>query len=303
MSELTTRILTSIDTIVKDEIKDKDLKETIQKYMFAQTKKGLPFAELTILHYQMLNGQDLEKILPIAAAIELLVLSSDILDDFEDGDGFHELWFKEQSIALNASTAMIFVCMSAIRQTELTYKESAISILLEYSLLSISGQHRDLLRICKTEKEYLEMVLNKSGSLVSLACLIGASLACGQSPEEIKRYSQYIGLVGQLNNDLKDICALDHKNDLLNKKISLPIIYLLNYKGKGSGMIRGFYNDHVKKEELVRNQSFIRDLIAESGAIEYTEIIKRVYQNKIIKELQALNVNQRYVEKLLEYII
>lgn len=64
-----------------------------------------------------------------------------------------------------------------LRKTDLKYKEKAISILLEYSLLSISGQHMDLLNNCRTEKDYLEMTLKKSGSLVSLACLIGAALA------------------------------------------------------------------------------------------------------------------------------
>src|SRR5690606_5306658 len=99
----------------------------------------------------------------------------------------------------------IFICIDVIRKTDLKYKERAISILLEYSLLSISGQQIDLLSKCRTEKEYIEMALKKSGSLVSLACLVGANLASDQYLEIINRYSQFIGLIGQLNNDIYDL--------------------------------------------------------------------------------------------------
>jgi competence protein ComQ len=303
LSVITTKILEALETIVKDEIQQENLKETIQKYIDAQTKKGFPFAELTILHYQMLNGTDLNKILPVAAAIELLVLSFDILDDIEDGDNNQKLWLSEQSIALNASTAMIFVCIDVIRKTDLKNKEKAISVLLEYSLLSIGGQHMDLLSCCRTEKEYIEMALKKSGSLVSLACLIGATLACDKYLEEIKRYSQFMGLIGQLNNDIYDLRSFEEKNDLLSKKLSLPIIYLFGCNEGGAEIISSYYNGFIQKDELLEKQKFVIDTIVKSGAIVYTEIIKRIYQNKVKTELQHLDIEKKFVEQLLKYVI
>lgn len=302
LSEVTSKILESINIILKKEIQQENLKETIQKYIDTQTKKGFPFAELTILHYKMLKGPELDKVIPVAAAIELLVLSFDILDDIEDGDATQKIWLNEQSIALNASTAMIFVCIDVINKTDLRYKEKAISILLEYSLLSISGQHMDLLSHCRTEQDYIEMTLRKSGSLVSLACLVGATLAVNKYPEVIKRYSKFLGLIGQLNNDLYDLTTWEGKNDLLNKRLSLPVIYLLGYKGNGAEIISGYYNGSVEKEELLRNQKMIRKTIVESGTLLYTEIIKRVYQNKIRDELKSLNVENKFVNQLLNYI-
>lgn len=303
MSDVTNRIVESINIILKNEIQQENLKETIQKYIDAQTRKGFPFAELTILHYQMLNGEELDKVISVAAAIELLVLSFDILDDIEDGDDNQKLWLNEQSFALNASTAMIFVCIDVIRKTDLKYKEKAISILLEYSLLSISGQHIDLLSNCRTEKEYIEMTLKKSGSLVSLACLVGAALVGDKYLEVIKRYSQFMGLIGQMNNDLKDLRTWEGKNDLLNKKLSLPVIYLLGYHGSEAEIIGSYYNGTIEKDELLRNQKFICKVIVESGALLYTETIKRVYQNKVKDELQHLEIDNKFVKQLLEYVI
>ncbi|WP_071396586.1 polyprenyl synthetase family protein [Bacillus tuaregi] len=302
MTDVTNRIIGEINTILGKEIQQENLKETIQKYINAQTKKGFPFAKLTILHYQMLDGTELDKVISVAAAIELLILSFDILDDIEDDDDNQKLWMNEQSFALNASTAMIFICIDVIRKTDLKYKERAISILLEYSLLSISGQQIDLLSKCRTEKEYIEMALKKSGSLVSLACLVGANLASDQYLEIINRYSQFIGLIGQLNNDIYDLQNWEGKNDLLNKKLSLPVIYLLGYQGNGAEIISSYYNGAIEKDEMVKNQKFISKMIVDSGVLVYTEIIKRVYQNKVKTELQKLNVDKKFIGQLLDYI-
>ncbi|USK31287.1 hypothetical protein LIT32_26950 (plasmid) [Bacillus sp. CMF21] len=63
MSEVSNRILESINIILKKEIPQEDLKETIQKYIDTQKRKGFPFAEL--------NGAELDKVISVAAAIEL----------------------------------------------------------------------------------------------------------------------------------------------------------------------------------------------------------------------------------------
>lgn len=303
LADLTNVINESLNNILEEEIHQEDLKRTIQKYIDVQKLKGFPFAELMILHYQMLNGQELDKVIHVAAAVELMMLSFDILDDIEDGDDYQKLWLNEQSIALNASTAMIFACINIIRKLDLKFKERAISIILEYSLSSVSGQHMDLLGKNCTEKEYIEMTLKKSGSLVSLACLVGAILAGDKYQDVIKRYSRYIGLIGQLNNDLKDLSTWEGKNDLLNKKISLPIIYLLHYKGEEAELIRGYYNGNVGKDELLNNQKIISKTIEQSGALLCTQIIKKMYQNKVKSELQHLNVEKKFINKILDYAI
>ena len=76
---------------------------------------------------------------------------------------------------------------------------------MEYALKSIHGQHKDLLNICKTESDYIEMSIEKSGSLVALVCVVGAVLATDDYPVMIETYAKDIGLIGQINNDLEDI--------------------------------------------------------------------------------------------------
>lgn len=118
----------------------------------------------------------------------------------------------------------------------------------------------------------------------------------------ISRYSQFIGLIGQLNNDINDLSSWKGKNDLLNKKISLPIIYLLRYKGNGAEMIRSYYNGTIERDDLIRNQEQIIKIIEESGALLYTEIIKKIYQNKVRDELQYLDIDNNFMNQLLNYL-
>lgn len=303
MSDVTDRILHSIKRIVDQEIQQEHLKETIKTYVDAQTETGFPFGELTILHYQMLNGTELDKVVSVAAAIELLILSFDILDDLEDSDDHLKLWMREQNIALNASTAMIFLCLNVIRQSGLQNKEKAVSILLDYSLIAINGQHMDLLGRCWTEEDYIEMTFKKSGSLVSLSCLIGAVLARKNYPAVIRQYSKLIGLIGQVNNDISDLQTWERKNDLLNRKISLPIIYLLNFKGKEADIIRDYYKGIVETEKLLHNRDQMSELIIDSGALLYTEVIKNIYQQKAKERLKKLDVDSKYIHKLSDYIL
>ncbi|MBM7714787.1 class 1 isoprenoid biosynthesis enzyme [Siminovitchia sp. FSL H7-0308] len=303
MTSVEDRIVHSINWIVDQEIQQEDLKETLKKYVAAQSAKGFPFAELTILHYQMLNGSELGEVIPVAAAIELLVLSFDILDDVEDGDDDLKLWMQEPSVALNASTAMIFLCVHVIRKSKLQNKEKAVSILLDYALLAINGQHMDLLGHCRTEQDYLEMTLKKSGALVSLACLSGAVLVRDDYPQEIRQYPKFIGLIGQLNNDLSDLKTWEGKNDLLNRKMSLPIIYLLHLDGNDADIIRAYYQGTVEKEELLGKREQISKLIIESGALHYTEIMKKVYQQQAKSLLDKLDVERKYIHQLSDYII
>lgn len=292
----------SILTIVDTQVEQQELKEQLIQYVDYQSKNGFSFGELLILHYNMFNGAKSKDIYKVAAAVEILILSFDILDDIEDADSIDTPWSSKSNLALNATTALLFICAKVMNSTDFCHKDEAISILLDYALQSIYGQHKDLLNICRTEAEYIEMTLEKSGSLTKLACLIGAVLATKDDPTEVKAYARLIGLIGQINNDLMDIATWNEKNDLVHKKYTLPIIYLLNSEDEELDMIRDYYDGKVDVSELTKQQQFINQKFIETGAITYTEVIKRVQQNKVLTEVKKLKVDQSYFEQLKKYI-
>ncbi|MFT8323611.1 MAG: polyprenyl synthetase family protein [Bacillus sp. (in: firmicutes)] len=232
----------------------------------------------------------------------ILLFEHALLDDFEDNDFIDKPWAAESNLALNATTALLFLSTSVIRNTGFKNRDKSISILSEYTLQSINGQHRDLLNRCKSEADYIEMTLEKSGSLVALACLVGTVLAKSDYPVEIEIYAKYMGLVGQMNNDLADIKSWDGKNDFLNKKFSLPVIYLLNCKDQELALIHDYYENKIEKNEVLKSQMLISTKFVETGAIAYTEVIKKIYQNKAIAEINKLEINPYYIDLLLKYM-
>lgn len=296
------KIVKSMYNLIYEQIEQNELKQQLLEYVNYQSAKEFPFAELLVLHYRIFNGTETKEIYLAAAAVEMLILSFDMLDDFEDGDNKDKPWTKKSNLALNATTALLFLSANVIRKTGFKNKEKAISILINYALQSINGQHKDLLNSCRNEADYIDMAIQKSGSLTALSCLTGTVLAAADYPAEVETYSRYIGLIGQFNNDLADIKSWDEKNDLLNKRYSLPIIYLLNYKDEELQFIHDYYENKINKSEIIKFQNLISNKLVETGAIVYAEVMKKIYQNKAIGEIKKLNINQYYIHHLLKYI-
>ena len=127
---------------------------------------------MLILNYNILNEEDSEKIYTIVAAVEILILSFGILGDIEDADSADKPWSIELKLALNATTILLFISVKVMIDISFPNKGEEISSLLKYALQSINGQHKDLLNICRTEADYMEMTLEKSSSLTELAYLM-----------------------------------------------------------------------------------------------------------------------------------
>ena len=98
----------------------------------------------------------------------------------------------------------LFISMNSIRNSGFRHSDLAAQIMHQYSLKSISGQQEDILNSCRDEKSYLQMIEQKSGSLVAMSCLIGSCLATGKISPEIETYSTYIGIIQQIKNDISD---------------------------------------------------------------------------------------------------
>lgn len=294
----------SIYNLIHDRVEQEELKDQILRYVKYQSNQGFPFGELLILHFRMFNQteSEAEEIYSVAAAIELLILSFDMFDDFEDNDSEDKPWMTEVNLALNVTTALLLLSISIIRDTSFTNNEKAISILLKYALQSVDGQHKDLLNHSRDEADYIEMTIKKSGSLVAMACLVGVVLATADYPPEIEIYSKFLGLIGQINNDLIGIESWNKNNDLMNRKYTLPIIYILNYKDEDIRFIRDYYDNLLDRSEMIERQELIYKKFKETGALKYSEVIKRIFQNKAHGEMKRLNIDQYHIDLLLKYI-
>ncbi|MEO4052052.1 polyprenyl synthetase family protein [Solibacillus sp. CAU 1738] len=297
MEESSKQISTRLDEIINNNLLISEELRTMFR-SFKEVKTEYPFGSLCLMHYQDYSTTFNEEIYTVAAAIELIILSFDIIDDLQDQDSDY-IWTKTPALSLNVVLSMLTLAQRLIRESTFEYRYAALNIIEEYTLTSINGQHLDILNLCKDEASYLQMIEQKSGSLTAMSAIVGFIMATGNESSEVAQYSKALGVIQQIKNDIQSLKVWNNKNDLLNKKFSLPIIYLLSLQNDTSIEIKKYYKNMTR--EL--SQYNINSNLLNSGAIHYALAIKNVYRNKasnIIHHTNLNNKNKDYLKNIMK---
>jgi len=183
----------------------------------------------------------------VAVAIECFICALDLLDDVEDADQTSIVLELGPARVLNVSTTLLALTnhiLLSLLQTECP-AELVIRLLdavQDALIVATAGQHRDIMAEQRTAESFtteecLEIAEGKAGSLMSLACRIGA-LCANADNEVIAQFSELgalLGIAQQLDNDSHDLYhILQHsqenssttivKTDLERQKKTLPIV-------------------------------------------------------------------------------
>ncbi|MDD1502323.1 polyprenyl synthetase family protein [Lysinibacillus sp. CNPSo 3705] len=299
MQELDEQINEALDILIENEtLISHELRSMLKKFKEEKKAVGYSFGKLCYWHYEAFTDCLNEDIYNVAAAIELLILSFDIIDDLQDKDSDYS-WTKTPELSLNVALAMLVMASRTVRKSTFEHKSIAIQILEDYALRSINGQQLDLLNTCRDEQSYIQMIEQKSGSLTAMSCLIGEVLAKGAISSEIEEYGKYIGIIQQIKNDIQSLKTWGPKNDLLNKRYSLPIIYLLSQGNDVSNSVVNYYNDDI--DAFLDNNATENEL-TNGGAIRYAITIKNVYKFRALDTLENVAINEvckDYLKKLI----
>jgi octaprenyl-diphosphate synthase len=145
--------------------------------------------------------------------------------------------------------------------------------LLQLTLLG----HADI-----SEAQYLDVLKRKTAYLFSASCEIGAILGGASEKQQtaLRDYGLNLGTAFQLTDDLLDFTSSNAAlgkaagADLLDGKVTLPLIYLLAADAKAVSMVQrvlleGSY-DGVSQEEL-------RDALDRAGALEHARALADQY--------------------------
>ena len=258
------------------------------------------------------------KVLPAAAAIELIHNFSLIHDDIQDNDiqrrhrpTLWYLWGKPQ--AINAGTTMKVLANLAVFRLK-KYNVSCekqlqiFKILNESCLEMLEGQYLDISYENKPEisiEEYMQMIESKTVSLIKGAILIGAVLNLDKKGlSSFEDFANHLGIAFQIRDDILGIWGSQEKTgkpiggDIRKKKKSLPIVYALN-------------NSPLKiKKELMRiysfkkisetNSSKVIKLLDEVKAKEYCENKCDYFYNLAISKINNLPLSKEYYKSYYE---
>ncbi|MDG0812865.1 polyprenyl synthetase family protein [Cohnella rhizosphaerae] len=270
-------ILLELHRMVDEYALEPTLNATLRSFIAEKASEKTSWAEMTRCTHRMLGGRspDLER---HAALTELIILLLDIVDDLQDRDSPNRPWMTcEPAVTLNAVLAMFAAILGQCGQSGIG---SAVGSLLARS---IQGQQADITDKVLSEEDYFHMVADKSGTLLQLAVYMGSALVDGVDSnvqETLNQLAVCGGIVSQIENDARDVLRLDFKNDLLHKKRTLPVLFMLEDSHAEFPALNEYYAGTLSREQFAERQREFVQYARDSGCIEYCKVVQALYKDK-----------------------
>ena len=261
---------------LKSDIK---LINTVIRYI--SRKKGKQLRPYLCLLSARLCGEPTENTFRAAALIEMIHVATLIHDDVVDDAELRRGWPSINRVWKNKLSILIGDFMFSKALTNMIHLKDfdALQILSSTAERLSQGEIQQIEKAIKknmTKDVYYQMVSDKTASLFSAACKLGAMTVTEDQDQRcaLERFGEKFGLVFQIKDDLLDITGnVDGLGkpagfDLKKNILTLPLIHLFENMNPVEGKkIRRKLKNHVKKLELKQ----IRDLIEQHGGIQFAE--------------------------------
>lgn len=308
-----TREASKIDAVAVDSLKN------IQNYM-SGGKKVRP--ALTSLGFRIAGGKDIKKIIPAAFAVELMHNSLLIHDDYVDNDEtrrgkptMHKVYLNKNGEHYAASMSIIVADVGIFWANEifsgLSFTPNLVTKASNYFnhfLLNTGyGELMDIDYDFKKEtdwKDILNIRVYKTAYYTFIMPLtVGAVLGGGSATllKNIERFGYNVGLAFQLRDDVlgvfgdSDETGKSNESDILEGKKSLLYFKALELGSKSDkDFLRKHYGNIKNKSEVEK----IRDIIKNSGALNYSEKLSKEYIEKGKKFIPLITKMADHIETL-----
>lgn len=253
-----------------------------------------------------------KKVIPAAAAIEILHTATLIHDDVVDRTKFRrgQVTISEKFGVDMAVYVGDYLYTKAVLLLAGNVPEKRLSILAKGIKAICEGevdQYQHKYSIDTSVYTYLKRIGRKTAVLFSAACALGAYIA--KCPQEVSRslvkLGLYYGMAFQIKDDINNYTKAQYEedkpvgNDILEGIITLPVILGLKLKPELREPLKNFLDKkgNVTEDEAAR----VVQLIKESGGVEESRVFLNKYVEKALKEIQNLPDNE--YKKAFERII
>jgi len=226
----------------------------------------------------------------LAAGIECFMSALDLLDDLEDDDLTSIVMELGKPQVKTLSTVLLSLSYQAI--LSLTPRHMALQLvqtLTTTGLVATAGQHADLLAEQRatgdvTLDECMEIITNKSASLMEMVCRSGAQVACADADtcDQFARIGRLEGIAHQLNNDCHGLYESVHprpgmgNTDIQRNKKTRPIIMAAQ---------RGYDPLHLDTVPFEMREEYLRVIDEE---IVLTWGLGRLYHERAYEQWQKI---------------
>lgn len=284
------------------------LLDSIMKYIIK--RKGKQLRPMFVFLSAKLHGEINEKTYRAAALVELLhtatLVHDDVVDESFERRGFFSInavWKNKIAVLVGDYLLSKGLLLATSNEDfkHLHILSDAVRQMSEGELLQIEKSRK----LNLDENIYFEIIKNKTASLLSSACAVGAYSTTGdeQITEKMKIFGEKVGIAFQIKDDLFDYgtdnIGKPTGNDIKEKKLTLPLIYTLNNTDSATKKrliysIKNNNKDPQKVKEII-------EVVSKSGGIEYAQQKMIDYRDEALVILNSFD--ETPVRKALEDLV
>lgn len=292
-----------MERIIRSQPYAGEFQELLLSFVAEKAKERGSWSDIVRCVHSLLEGS-CPQIEGIAAAAELAVLASDIMDDLQDQDQSDKLWMQcPAAHALNGVVALMMCFTGGLGACGLPSADIAEAGRIISR--SLQGQFLDIRNAAETPDEYLQLVQEKSGSVFQLMVHLGcaAAGAGGQQRELLLDLADCAGLIHQIQNDLRDITRLGQKNDVFLKRKTLPVLYLLSLSDEWDfRFFQQYYRGELDWEEFLQRTGDYEAFIEASGCQEYSLVVQGLCVDRAVELMEQVVAPPSKKEQLKEFM-
>ena len=289
------------------------LLDIIMKYILKT--KGKEIRPIIVIYTAKMMGEISETTYYAATLIELLhtatLVHDDVVDDSNKRRGvfsINALW--KNKIAVLAGDYLLAKGLLLAVETKnphlLEFVSKATRDMSEGELLQIEKARK----LDISEEVYFEIIRKKTASLLASCFATGAlsTISEKETVEKLWRIGELTGIAFQIMDDLLDftktsVIGKPTGIDIKEKKITLPLIYLLNKSDKAGK--KRIIRTVKKRNQDTKSVQLLIQQVRESGGIDYARSKMLEYKDEAIELLHEFpdNPSRQALEEIIEFTI
>lgn len=291
---------------------DVPLLATILNYIYRT--KGKQLRPIFVFLSAKLHGETNEFSKLAACSVELLHTATLVHDDVVDESYERRGTFSIKALWKNKLAVLVgdYILAKGLL-LQLENKKYNFLHLISQAVQDMS--EGEILQMKKSRKldiddeTYFEIIRKKTASLIATSMAIGAASASDNPdlPEKMYKIGQDAGIAFQIKDDIfdyqaKGILGKPTGNDIKEKKITLPLLYVLNQaKASERKRILRLIKRKNKNAQVVNE---LIQMVIEKGGLEYAELKMNEFKDKAINGLMEFDDCEARTSliNLMEYI-
>lgn len=260
---------------------------------YISKKKGKQLRPILTLLCARISGKPTQNTYYAAALVEILHIATLIHDDVVDEADLRRGWPSVNRIWKNKIAILVgdFMFSKALSNMIHLRNFDALDLLSSTAERLSQGEILQIEKAIKkemTEDIYYEMVGDKTASLFSSACKLGAISVNADNDKQkaLFQFGEYLGIAFQIKDDLFDVIGkLDEIGkpigfDVKKNMLTLPFIHFIKNTNNKNKNLRNI-KYHAKRNDLDK----IKVMITNSGSLDYANQQLERFTKLAIKEL------------------